>query len=155
MTNTTLLLLRRNNEILLAMKKRKFGKDKWNGVGGKLELDETIKQAMIRETKEEICVTPTNYEKMAEITFLEYVNDKQEQVNMHVFIATEWQGEPTETEEMAPRWFDIDKLPYDNMFPDDKFWLPKVIDGQKIKAFFKFDEKWNMVSQNIEEVDDF
>ena len=55
---TTLCLLRRNEEILLAMKKRGFGEGKYNGVGGKIEGTETPEAAMLRETKEEIGVTP-------------------------------------------------------------------------------------------------
>ena len=51
---TTLLLLRKDNEILLAKKKRGFGEGKYNGVGGKLEDGETPEEAMIRETEEEI-----------------------------------------------------------------------------------------------------
>ena len=70
--DATLLFLRRNDEILLAMKKRSFGKGNWNGVGGKLDTGETIKQAMIRETEEEIGVTPTAYKQMAQIAFDEY-----------------------------------------------------------------------------------
>lgn len=53
---TTLLLLRKGNEILLAMKKRDFGVGKYNGIGGKLEENETPEMAMLRETKEEINV---------------------------------------------------------------------------------------------------
>ncbi len=48
-TRRTLLFLRKNNHILLAMKKRGFGADRWNGVGGKLEPGETIEQALVRE----------------------------------------------------------------------------------------------------------
>ena len=44
----SLLFLRREDEILLAMKKRGFGKGRWNGVGGKVEVGESIEQAMIR-----------------------------------------------------------------------------------------------------------
>ncbi len=59
---TTLLLLRKGNQILLAMKKRGFGAGKFNGVGGKLEENETLEDAMLRETKEEIDVIPTKKE---------------------------------------------------------------------------------------------
>ena len=61
---TTLCLLRKDNKILLAMKKRGFGTGKYNGVGGKIENGETLNEAMIRETKEEIGVIPTKYEKV-------------------------------------------------------------------------------------------
>jgi hypothetical protein len=36
MIETTLLLLIKNNKIMLALKKRGFGEGKFNGVGGKL-----------------------------------------------------------------------------------------------------------------------
>ena len=39
----TLLFLRRDGQILLAMKKRGFGEGKWNGVGGKVEPGETAR----------------------------------------------------------------------------------------------------------------
>lgn len=35
----TLLFLRKDGRILLAMKKRQFGTGKWNGVKGKVEPD--------------------------------------------------------------------------------------------------------------------
>ena len=43
-------------EICLAMKKRGFGANRWNGVGGKVEVGETIEQSAIREAEEEISV---------------------------------------------------------------------------------------------------
>ena len=69
---TTLSLLKKDNKILLGMKKRGFGEGKYNGVGGKLKENETPEIAMIRETQEEINVTPTKYEKVGIIEFDEY-----------------------------------------------------------------------------------
>jgi len=48
----TLLFLIKEDQILLAMKKRGFGMGRFNGVGGKIEPGETIEQAMIRECQE-------------------------------------------------------------------------------------------------------
>ena len=64
----------------------------------------------------------------------------------------EWKENPSESEEMNPKWFDIKKLPFYQMLPDDKYWLPLVLDGKKIKAYFKFDEEWNLLSKEIENV---
>ncbi len=44
----TLVFVREGDKILLGLKKRGFGKGKWNGFGGKVERGETIKQATIR-----------------------------------------------------------------------------------------------------------
>ncbi|MDR0281856.1 MAG: hypothetical protein LBI53_00575 [Candidatus Peribacteria bacterium] len=47
---------------------------------------------------------------------------------------------------MTPARFDIDNIPYDQMFPDDKYWLPYLLAGKKLNAFFDFDEDWNILS---------
>ena len=148
---TTLLLGLKNNKLLLAMKKRGFGAGKYNGIGGKLEKGETPEEAMLRETQEEIKITPTEYYKVGEIEFLEYYKGKRINLVFHLYLATDWEGEPTETEEMAPARFDIDNIPYDQMFPGDKHWYPYLLAGKKFNAFFDYDENRNILSYKIEE----
>lgn len=155
MRDMTLLFLVRENQILLAMKKRGFGEGRWNGVGGKCEPGETLEQAVVRETQEEISVTPTEFSKVAELTFDQYFKGEHVYLKGHVFIATEWQGEPTESEEMAPKWFSVDSIPYDTMWPDDPYWLPLILDGKKIKASFVMDEKDVVLEHQVEEVAGF
>ena len=65
----TLIFLRREQQLLLAMKKRGFGTGKWNGAGGKVEPGETIEQAAIRECQEEIGVMPHHLQKAGYIQF--------------------------------------------------------------------------------------
>lgn len=150
---TTLCLLKKDNQILLAMKKRGFGEGKYNGVGGKIEEGETPEEAMIREVQEEILVKPTKYEKVGFMEFDEFYKDNKIRLAFHLYLVHEWDGEPTESDEMKPEWFDIDKIPYDKMFPDDKYWLPLILEGKKIRAHFDFDENWNVLSKSIENLD--
>lgn len=96
---------------------------------------------MVRETKEEINVTPTNYSKVADITFDEFFKGKPALMHIHVFIATEWKGEPVESEEMAPEWFPKNSLPLDIMWSDDPYWLPQVLKGDKITGHFKLNKQ--------------
>lgn len=148
----TLLLLRKEDEILLAMKKRGFGSDRWNGVGGKVDPGETIEQALVRECQEEICVTPTTYEKVAVHDFV--FPDGTPDMEVHAYVATDWEGEPTETEEMAPQWFKIDDIPYDEMWQDDIVWLPQIVRGKKMLGLFVFDEHEDMLAAELKLVDE-
>ncbi|HEX6977086.1 MAG TPA: 8-oxo-dGTP diphosphatase [Patescibacteria group bacterium] len=133
----TIVFLLKGDEILLAMKKRGFGVNKWNGVGGKPNPGEKIEQTAIRESKEEIDVIPLEPKKVAVLSFYSS-HDKGEHQQVHVFTATKWQGEPVESEEMKPQWFKVKDIPYNKMWPDDKFWLPKVLSGSLVKASFLF-----------------
>jgi 8-oxo-dGTP diphosphatase len=146
----TLLFLKRENEILLAMKKRGFGADRYNGVGGKVEPEETLEQALVRECEEEIGVTPHHYWKIAEHDFVQKENDQPWRMCVHAYLCDEWGGEPAETEEMAPEWFNIDNIPYDKMWQDDKYWLPQVLAGKLVFGQFTFDENDNMLTQNVQ-----
>ncbi len=150
---TTLTFLLRNDEILLAMKKRGFGEGKWNGMGGKPMIDETIIDAAIRETTEEIGVTPTQLKKVATLNFhfpkRPEFQDWDQQVI--VFFVDEWEGEPKETEEMAPKWFPIAAIPFSQMWPDDIHWLPKVIQGNIITGEFHFNKELQLASFSVTE----
>lgn len=151
----TLLLLTREDQVLLAMKKRGFGVGKWNGVGGKLEPGESVEQALVRECQEEIDVTPTTWKQIAELDFIQDADtDTPWHMYVYAYICTQWEGEPVETEEMMPKWFEIDKIPYGAMWDDDEFWLPQALAGQKILGKFTFDIDDKMLTHDIKEVEE-
>jgi 8-oxo-dGTP diphosphatase/2-hydroxy-dATP diphosphatase len=152
MKNLTLLFLINDRGILLAMKKRGLGVGRWNGVGGKVEPDETVEQAMLRECYEEIKVKPINYKKVSDIKFNEFHEGKPKSFIVSVFSCSEWGGEPTETEEMSPKWFNFDEIPYDDMWPDDRYWLEYVLQNKNFTAEFTLDENDEIISHIISEV---
>ena len=147
--NTTLLLIIKDDKILLARKKRGFGAGLYNGVGGKVEQNETIEQGMLREVKEEINITPTDFKKRAEIKFDEYVNGERAFVYMTIYTATNYEGELQESNEVAPEWFELSKIPYTKMFPDDSYWLPEILKGNNVEGFFHYDINLNILSKDI------
>ncbi|MDO8638135.1 MAG: 8-oxo-dGTP diphosphatase [Candidatus Daviesbacteria bacterium] len=144
----TLCLLRRNNQVLLAMKKRGFGVGRWNGIGGKQKENETIEETVIRETQEEIGVIPKKVSQIATLNFYFPTIPMEKDWNQQVLVyfVDEWEGEPTESEEMAPSWFDFKDIPFDSMWQDDIHWLPKALKGSLLTGHFMFDK-----DQNLEE----
>ena len=151
MIQTTLCLLLKKNEIMLAMKKRGFGAGRWNGPGGKFDPekgDKNIIDTAVRETGEEIGVEVRNLEKFGIFHF--YFPFKPEwNCDVHLFLTKDWVGTPVESEEMAPKWFLFSEIPYEQMWDSDKFWLPIILKGEKLEADFVFKKGDKIEKHNI------
>lgn len=78
------------------MKKRGFGKGRWNGFGGKVQENETILDAAKRETMEECCLDVIDIEQVGKIIF-EFVGEEQ-LMEVHVYLCEKFDGAPKETE---------------------------------------------------------
>lgn len=134
----TICLVVKNHQVLLALKKRGFGKGKWNGTGGKPNPGEIPPKTAVRETKEEIRIIPRNLCHTADLRF-RLVGIPE--IYVHVFITDAFTGIPAETEEMAPRWFGFNEIPYDKMWNDDRHWLPKILARKFVSATFWFNKQ--------------
>ena len=133
------------------MKKRGFGAGKWNGFGGKIKNGEKIEEAAKRELKEEVGINASEMEKIGVINF-EFTNN-DEMPEVHFFRVKKWSNEPAETEEMKPQWFDIKNIPYDSMWPDDKFWLPLFLEGKNFRGKFLFDDYNKIIEHKLKVID--
>lgn len=141
-----------NGKILLGLKKIKLGKGKYNGFGGGIEGEETPEQAAVRELAEEagIEAKANDLEKVAELDFrFPFAQGKNWDQIVNVFITRNWNGIPKETDEMSPKWFGMNEIPYDKMWGEDLHWLPPVLQGKKIKAWVTF-KKDNDTFQDLE-----
>lgn len=149
-TITTLCLIHQSPRILLGMKKRGFGAGRWNGFGGKIGEGEIIEQAAIREFEEEAGITPIDMTKRGVMNF--YLQDSDEHIEVHLFGASRFTGEPRESEEMKPQWFDEKEIPFGEMWPDDKHWFPLFVKGKNFNAHFYFSDQNTIVNYRIEEI---
>lgn len=131
----TLMFIVRDEKILLIEKKRGLGAGKINGPGGKIEPGETPLQAVIRETQEELCITPHAPRKLGELWFS--MSDCPD-ILCHVFRADNFSGTPTETDEATPLWTPISAIPYHRMWEDDRRWLPVLLENQPFCGRFVF-----------------
>jgi 8-oxo-dGTP diphosphatase / 2-hydroxy-dATP diphosphatase len=134
----TLLIVEKNNRVLLGMKKRGFGAGRWNGFGGKVNPGETVEAAARREINEEAGIAVRDLTQVGVIDF--EFQGKPGILEVNIFKSTNFTGEPAESEEMKPQWFDLDKIPFAEMWPDDIHWFPFFLAGKKFKGRFLFGE---------------
>lgn len=155
MKHATLCFIQEGERMLLIKKKRGVGEGLFNGPGGKIEGDETPQECAIRETREEtgVHIPEDAVEKRGELRFV-FGDDPF--MYVHIFTADTYRGEPEETEEAAPHWFHVDDLPYEEMWPDDKHWMPLMLDGHIFEGAFYFDEEGDEIQdydlESIEEL---
>jgi len=148
----TVCIVQREGAVLLGRKKRGFGAGLWNGFGGKVEAGETPEEAVVRETQEEAGIRVNGLRKRGIITFT--FEGKTEPMEVHFWSTSEFAGEPSETEEMSPRWFPVGALPYDDMFADDRHWFPLLLAGKDFGGRAHFKDEYTIISHDIRETDD-
>jgi len=148
----TVSLIYEHSRILLAMKKRGFGEGRWNGYGGKPEEGETIEETAIREMREESGIKISKLEKIG-IMSCHFEDNPGRVFEVHYFRVLEYSGEAEETEEMRPKWFDVVEIPYDQMWPGDKFWMHEFLGGNKFRGDTYFKDKDTLIRSDVQVVD--
>lgn len=143
-----LMFVVKDGQVLLIEKLTGLGKGKVNAPGGKIDSGETAEQAAIRETQEEVCITPLNPVKRGELSFA--IGDGGPQLYCQVFIADDFEGEPQDTREAKPFWSAIDEIPFDRMWEDDQFWVPQLIKGQTFSGKFVFADEDTLLSKDLQ-----
>lgn len=143
-TATCLCLLTRISgdglrQVLLGHKKTGLGTGKIVGLGGHVEECESPAEAAAREVKEEsgIHVTQGALREMAHVTFLFPACPRWDMV-VSVFTAADWTGQAAETREIRPEWFGVTDLPLARMWDDARYWLPRVLAGERLSATFSY-----------------
>lgn len=120
MKNTTLCYIEQDDKYLMLHRVKKVNDenhDKWIGVGGKMEDGESPEDCLVREVREETGLTLKKFLHRGIVTF---VSDEFGTEYMHLFTATEYEGEIQTCDEGELVWVpktDIEKL---NIWEGDK-----------------------------------
>lgn len=133
MKNTTLCYIEKDNKYLMLHRVKKendLNKDKWVGVGGKFEENETPDECILRETYEETGLTLLKYRLRGIITF---ISDKWEGEYMYLYTATEFMGDICECSEGNLEWVDKSEVTNLPIWEGDKLFFEELI---KDRGFF-------------------
>ena len=123
MKNTTLCYIEKDGCYLLLHRIKKendLNKDKWVGIGGKFEENESPEECLFREAMEETGLTLTDYRYCGIVTF---VSDKWEGEYMHLFHATGFHGELIDCNEGTLEWVSKDFFASLPQWEGDKIFL--------------------------------
>ncbi|MCY0906442.1 8-oxo-dGTP diphosphatase [Arthrobacter sp. H14-L1] len=120
-------------DVLLGLKKSGFGTGKVVGIGGHLEPGESAAQAICREVAEEVHVHVEECS-LLDAGTVDFVFPAKPQWDMHttVFLSRRWEGQPTESSEIAPQWHPVSTLPHEQMWADSLRWLPPMLAGERL-----------------------
>ena len=124
MKNTTLCYITRGDQVLMlhrVKKKNDINKDKWIGIGGKFEGEESPDECLLREAKEETGLTLTSWRCRGVVTFL--TENKGEGEFMYLFTADGFEGELKECDEGDLQWIGRDFLDSLPKWEGDKIFL--------------------------------
>ena len=143
MKQTTLCYLERGSQYLMLHRVKKANDashDKWIGVGGKCEADESPDECMLREVKEETGLTVTSWRYRGIVTF---ISDIWPCEYMHLFTADSWEGKETDCDEGDLQWIDKERLFDLTLWPGDRIFLRLIMDPQQpffsLKLVYKGD----------------
>ena len=134
--SATLVFVVRDGQVLLIRKKRGLGAGKINGPGGRLEPSETFAACAVREVREELGVTPLDLHHFGDHRF-QFVDGYS--ILVYVYRATDFSGTPIETDEAVPLWVAVTEIPFEEMWEDDRLWLPLLIEGRRFSGRWIFD----------------
>ncbi len=127
---STLCYIERGGQYLMlhrVSKKNDVNKDKWIGVGGHFEQDESPEECLLREVYEETGCRLTSYRFRGIVTF---VSGDGVTEYMHLFTADGFEGEPSECDEGILKWVDIANLEELNLWEGDKIFLRLLRDEE-------------------------
>jgi len=150
----TICYIMRGDRVLLIRKVQGFGRGKLNAPGGKMREGETPEECVLREVYEETGLRLLNLRRHGVLNF--YFGEKEEpDWVVYIFSSTSFTGEVKGSPEGPLEWVEVDRLPYDEMWEDDRHWVPLLLEGKAFSGEFHFDEAGErLLHHSLSEIDE-
>ena len=123
MHNSTLCYVIRGDQVLMlhrVKKKNDVNKDKWIGIGGKFEAEESPDECLLRECREETGLRLTSWQCRGVVTFLQEGGEGE---YMYLFTAEEFEGNLHDCPEGDLKWVSREFLYRLPMWEGDRIFL--------------------------------
>jgi len=148
-----LCFIMKNGKTLLQKKSSdRFGGGKWNAPGGKVKPGETIEECAKREVEEETGLKIKKLDRRGILNFF-WPNKKDPVWVVYVFSSENFDGRSTPGEEGKLKWFEFERMPFEEMWEDDKHWYPYLINKKNFMGNFYFTENFGQLTTfDIEEM---
>jgi 8-oxo-dGTP diphosphatase len=135
---TVCYIVRDDKVLLLKKANGLFGQAKWNAQGGKILPDEDAEHCAVREVLEETQLTVKNLEHVATVHFYKYDKAESPDWTVKVFLSRSFEGTPTDGREGVLQWFNVDALPFNEMWEDDQHWVRLALGGRRLEGWFYY-----------------
>jgi len=136
-TTGVLCYIRTGGRVLLQLKADgRFGGGWWNAPGGKLADGESPLAAIVREVREETGLEVDGLREHGTLTFY-FGSAIEPDMIVHVFSTEQYHGQLRANDEGRLEWVAEERLPYDQMWPDDRIWLPHLLAGRRFSGTFR------------------
>lgn len=127
MEETTLCYIEQDNKYLMLHRTKKSNdpnREKWIGVGGKVEAGESVEECLLREVMEETGLVLKEYQYRGKLYFY---SDTYEDEIMYLYTSSEFEGELIECKEGELAWIEKSDILNLNLWEGDKVFLKKLL----------------------------
>jgi 8-oxo-dGTP diphosphatase len=144
------------DKVLLGLRKKvsnNLGLNLISGIGGKVGdsaeiANESTEEALAREFQEETGIKIVSPQNTGRVRFIWTHKPKWNQ-DVTIFIIKEWKDNPIETEAIKSEWYPINNLPKQQMWEDNLYWVPKILNGESIDAVFLYGEDEKVIDHKF------
>lgn len=152
--DNTVCCIFRDEKILLKFATRGIAKGKWVQPGGGVEEGESPEEGAVREVVEETGLKVALRDLRDHGTINFHLDGKKEiGIVGYLYSTTKFSGKARGTDEGRLRWFPVERLPWQKMFPGDVYWVPQILkrDGVKLKGDIWYGKDFCVLSKHTVE----